>query len=444
MNLVGPLILQFVLIFLNAVFAMAEIAVISVSEARLSKLEDQGNRRAAKLLKLKTQPAKFLATIQVAITLSGFLGSAFAADNFSGYLVSFFLKLFPHMNASVLDSISVVVITLILSYVSLIFGELVPKRVAMRKSEAMALGLSGTIYGVSKLFAPVVWLLTVSTNAVLHLIGIDPNADDEEVSEEDIRMMAEVGAEKGIIEEEEREFIENIFEFDDLTVGEISTHRTDVALLWMEESDEEWEEVIRSSRFTMYPVCDGSIDNIVGVLNTKDYFRLESRERSVVLEKAVRSPYFVPEGAKADITFRKMRTKGESFAIVLDEYAGFSGIVTVKDLIEQIVGDISEEAEVEEKEEELQRIDERKWRVNGNASLAVMSKTMDTEFPDDYETFSGLVFSLYGSVPEDGSSFTLESDGMVIQVNQIEEHQVKSAVITLPEKEKAEEEKEDW
>ena len=433
MNLIGPLLLQVVLILLNAVFAMAEIAVISMSDTKLTKLQSEGNKQAGKLLKLKSDPAKFLATIQVAITLSGFLGSAFAADNFSGYLVELFQMILPKANPEVLDSVAVIVITLVLSYFSLICGELVPKRLAMRKTESVSLGLSGTVYMVSKVFAPIVWFLTASTNGVLRLMGIDPNADEEEVSEEDIRMMAEASAEKGIIEEEERELIENIFEFDDLTGGEGTGHRTDVALLWMEEGEEEWEKTIRSSRFTMYPVCDGSIDNIVGVLDTKDYFRLEDRSRESVLEKAVRTPYFVPEGAKADITLRNMQKNRVSFAVVLDEYAGFSGIISIKDLIERIVGDMEDADEPVEEEEEIQRIDERKWRITGNASLAVLEKTMDVEFPDDSETLSGLVFSLYGAVPEDGSTFTVEYEGIEILVNKVEEHQVVGAVITLPE-----------
>ncbi len=432
MKFVGPLILQIVLIFLNAVFAMAEIAVISMNETKLTRLQSEGNRKAGKLLKLKSNPAKFLATIQVAITLSGFLGSAFAAENFSEYLVKLFSGFLPRVSEEVLDSIAVIIITLILSYFSLICGELVPKRLAMRKTETLSLGLSGTVYFVSKVFAPIVWLLTVSTNGVLRLMGIDPNDDDEEVSEEDIRMMAEASAEKGIIEEEERELIENIFEFDDLTVGEVTTHRTDVALLWMEENEAEWEKTIRSSRFTMYPVCDGSIDNVVGVLDTKDYFRLEDKRRESVLEKAVRTPYFVPEGAKADITLRNMQKNRVSFAVVLDEYAGFSGIISIKDLIERIVGDM-EDADEPAEEEEIQRVDERKWRITGNVSLCVLEKAMDVNFPDDSETLSGLVFSLYGAVPEDGSTFTVEFEGIEILVNQVLEHQVVGAIITLPE-----------
>ncbi|MBR3837497.1 MAG: HlyC/CorC family transporter [Clostridia bacterium] len=437
---IGPLILQLVLILLNAVFAMAEIAVISISDGKLAKLSEQGNKKARRLLKLKSDPAKFLATIQVAITLAGFMGSAFAAENFSGAVVALFQKILPRADVALLESIAVVLITLILSYLSLIFGELVPKRVAMRKTEAMALGVSGTVYGVSKVFAPIVWFLTISTNGVLRLMGIDPNADEEEVNEEDILMMAEAGAEQGVIEEEEREMIENIFDFDDLTVGEITIHRTDVTLLWMEESDEEWEDTIRSTRFTMYPVCDGSIDNVVGILDTKDYFRMENRTRKEVMEKAVRSPYFVPEGAKTDITFRNMKKNRVSFAVVLDEYAGFAGIISIKDLIERIVGDIEEEHDADLKEDELQKIDERSWRINGNPSLAVLEKELDIDLPDDYDTFNGLVLGIHGSVPEEGSRFSLEYEGIVIQVNDVQDHQVAAAVITLPEKSEEEDE----
>ena len=439
MKLVGPLLLQVALILLNAVFAMAEIAVISMNDTKLARLQSEGNKKAGKLLKLKSNPARFLATIQVAITLSGFLGSAFAADNFSGYLVDLFQIVLPKANAEVLDSVAVIMITLVLSYFSLICGELVPKRLAMRKTESVSLGLSGTVYLVAKVFAPIVWFLTISTNGVLRLLGIDPHAEEEEVSEEDIRMMAEASAEKGNIEEEERELIENIIEIDDLTVGAVTTHRTDVALLWMEEEMEEWEKTIRSSRFTMYPICDGSIDNIVGVLDTKDYFRLEDKRRESVMDKAVRTPYFVPEGAKADVTLRNMQKNRVSFAIVLDEYAGFSGIISIKDLIERIVGEMEDADDPAEEEEEIQRIDERKWRITGNVTLTVLEKALDVEFPDDSETLSGLVFSLYGAVPEDGSTFTVEYEGIKILVNEVLEHQIIGSVITLPEKEETEE-----
>jgi len=441
-SLISLLLLQLVLIALNAVFACAEIAVISINDSKLAKMAAEGDKRAVRLAHLTSQPARFLATIQVAITLSGFLGSAFAAENFSDRLVDWLIGLGVAVPRATLDAVAVVLITVILSYFTLIFGELVPKRVAMRKAEALALGMSGLISFISKAFAPIVWLLTASTNGVLRLMGIDPNSDEEEVSEEDIRMMAEMGAEQGMIEADERELIENIFAFDDLSVGELSTHRTDVTLLWMEESEEEWEKTIRESRFSVYPICEGSIDNVVGVLDSKDYFRLPARDRKTVMEKAVRTPYFVPEGAPADITFRNMKKKRESFAIVLDEYAGFKGVITIKDLIECIVGEILQGDEASQ-EEELQQVDRYTWRVNGNVSLAVMGKALDLEFPDEYDTFSGLVLSLYGSIPDDGATFTVEWEGITVSVSDVKEHQVCRATVTLPVPEKDEDEDEE-
>ena len=321
MNIWILLLVQVLLIILNAVFACAEIAVISVNETRLDNLVEQGDKNAKKLRRLIRQPAKFLATIQVAITLSGFLGSALAADNFSEPLTRWICHDlgFTVLGEDVIKTLSVVLITLMLSYITLVFGELVPKRVAQRRSEELALQIAPSISVIAKLFAPIVWMLTVSTNGILRLMGIDPNATEETVSEEDIRMMADAGSKKGLIDEDENELIQNVFEFDDLLAGEIATHRTEVVMLWNEDSDEEWYNTIRDSRHTIYPICDGSPDNIVGVLNTKDYFRMESRSREEVMEKAVRPAYFVPDSVTADVLFRNMKAKGTSFAVVLDE-----------------------------------------------------------------------------------------------------------------------------
>ena len=244
MPLWAQLLLQVVLIMINAVFASAEIAIVSMNDVKLEKLARNGNKKAKRLVKLTSKPASFLATIQVAITLSGFLGSAFAADNFSEILVDFILKTGVTVSRSTLDTIAVIVITMILSYLTLVFGELVPKRIAMRKTENLALSVSGLISVISKIFAPLVWLLTVSTNIVLRCLGIDPNAQDEEVSEEEIRMLVDVGSEKGIIDKDEKMMITNIFDFNDKECGEFSTHRTDIIGLNADETVENWNEII--------------------------------------------------------------------------------------------------------------------------------------------------------------------------------------------------------
>ena len=365
--------LQIFLIALNAIFACAEIAVISINDTKLSRMAADGDKRAQRLEKLTSQPARFLATIQVAITLSGFLGSAFAAENFSGVLVDWLLSLGVPMDAQVLDSIAVIFITLILSYFTLVFGELVPKRVAMRNSEKLALGMSGLISGISKIFAPLVGLLTLSTNGVLRLMGIDPNAQDEEVSEEEILMMVDAGSEMGTIDNEERDFIQNVFEFDNLPVEEIITHRIEVTFLYLEDSIDIWEQIIFDTRYTYYPICDETPDRIVGVLNTKIYFRMKERTKESVMAQAVSPAYVVPESLKADVLFRNMKKEREHFAVVLDEYGGMSGVITIKDLIQQLVGELDDDEATQDAQENITLLEENVWQVSGCTLLEELS-----------------------------------------------------------------------
>lgn len=430
-SIVFMLLLQAALIALNAVFACAEIAVISMNDAKLAKMAEQGDKRAVRLARLTSQPARFLATIQVAITLSGFLGSAFAAENFSDGLVSWLLGMGVPIPAATLDAIAVIVITLVLSYFTLIFGELVPKRVAMRKAEALALGMSAFISGIAKLFAPIVWLLTASTNGVLRLIGIDPNAEDDAVSEEEIRMMVDVGSEKGTIDHAEKEFIQNVFEFDDLTAGDIATHRTEISLLWLEEDMAAWQSTIHNSRHTLYPVCGESVDDVAGVLNAKDYFRVTDKSRENVLDKAVKPAYFVPESVKADVLFRNMKHAHHQMAIVLDEYGGMVGIVTINDLVEQLVGDLGDDAAAEP-EVLIEKIDSKTWKIHGDATLAEVSRALGIALSgQEYDTFNGLVLDALAAIPPDGTIVEVETQGLCIKVTQIRDHQVKTAVVCL-------------
>jgi len=429
------LVLQLILILINAIFACAEIAVISMNDTKLSKLASKGNKRAKRLVKLTEQPSRFLATIQVGITFAGFLGSAFAADNFSDKLVNWLVGMGVEVSVKTLDTISVIVITLILSYFTLVLGELVPKRIAMKKADELALAISGLVYFISKIFAPLVSLLTASTNGILKLLGIDPNAEDDRVTEEEIRMMVQAGSEKGTIDQDEKEMIQNVFEFDDKTAGDIMTHRTEVSLLWLEESDEQWEKTITESRHTMYPVCDGSTDNIIGVLNTKDYFRIKEKNRDIILKKAVKPAYFVPDTVRTDVLFRNMKKSRHRFAIVLDEYGGMDGIVTMSDILEQLVGDLEYDDSVPEKRPTIERVDSHTWKVLGSPPLETVSECLGIALPlDDYDTFGGLVFGLLGYIPEDGSTPEIEEYGLLIKVLEIKEHQLEKAIIYLQQK----------
>ena len=431
-NILWQILLQVLLIGLNAIFACAEIAVLSVNETELERMAADGNRKAARLRKLTVQPARFLATIQVAITLSGFLGSAFAADNFSELLVNWLVDLGVKVPVKTLDTVSVILITIILSYFTLIFGELVPKRLAMKKPEQLSLAMSGLISTISKFFAPLVWLLTVSVNGVLRLLHIDPEGNEDEVSEEEIRMMVDAGGERGAIDREEQSFIQNVFEFDDLTADEIATHRTDVDLLWLDETPEQWAETIRGSRHSMYPMCQESVDQVVGVLNTKDYFRLTDHSREAILAQAVKPAYFVPETVKADVLFRNMKSRRIRFAVVLDEYGGLSGIVTINDLLEQLVGDFDDEAVEDNSGPEIERVDSHTWRIRGSAPLDEVAQELHVELPlEEYDTFGGLVFGALGAIPNDGAQPELEAYGLQVKVQLIQDHRVQRAVVCL-------------
>ena len=421
--------LQIFLIALNAVFACAEIAIISMNDTKMSKMASEGDKRAIRLEKLTSRPARFLATIQVAITLSGFLGSAFAAENFSGRLVELVQKMGVTISADILDAVAVILITIVLSYFTLVFGELVPKQIAMRNSEKLALGMSGLISTISVIFAPIVSLLTVSTNGILRLFGIDPNAHEEEVGEEEIRMMVDAGSEKGTIDNEEREFIENVFEFDNLTIEEIITHRTDVVMLDTEDDDEVWKQTIAETAYTYYPVCEGTPDQIVGILNTKKYFRLDDLSRESVMEGAVTEPYFVPETLMADALFRNMKKEKVGLAVVLDEYGGMSGIITIKDLVEELVGDLEDDTVSEEPDDFIESIGDGVWKIAGGASLEDVSEALEVSLScEEYDTLNGLIFHTLERLPDEGTE--VEIDSLKIKVTEIENYQVKIAIVS--------------
>ncbi len=427
------LLIQVILIVLNAIFACLEIAFISTNEQRLTRLAKRGDRRAKRLLKLSKQPARFLATIQVAITLSGFLGSAFAADHFSEKIVPWLAKLPLHLSLGTLDTLAVIVITLILSYVTLVFGELVPKRLAMQRAEELSLALSGLLWTVDKVFRPLVWLLTVSTNGVLRICGVDPLAEKEPVSEEEIRMMIDAGSEGGSIDHEEKEFIQNVFEFDDLTAGEIATHRTELEVLFLEDNDETWEQIIYRSRHSRYPICDGRIDKVVGVLSVKDWFRLNDRSRENVMANVVRAPVFVSEHTKADVLFRNMRRNHTPFVVICDEYGGVQGVITLSDLVAQLVGEISDEDEEQPEvtPPDIAEVEKGVWKIQGRASLDDVSKALDTSLIEEgCDTFGGFILGHLGEIPEEGGKAHLEIEGLSIEVCDIRNRCVGETIVT--------------
>lgn len=434
MDVFLPILLQLVLILLNAIFACAEIAVLSINDAKLAQLKEKGDKRAKRLEKLTEEPARFLATIQVAITLAGFLGSAFAASNFADDISRLSGGFIP-------DSVSVILITVVLSFITLVFGELVPKRLAMKKAEKMALGMSGMLKLVAKVFAPVVWLLTACTNGVLRLMGIDPKDTEETVSEDDIKMMVDESARMGLIDSDENEIIHNLFEFDDLAVGEFATHRTDVAFLWIEDSVDKWDEIIIEHRHSYYPVCGETADEIKGVLCAKDYFAIKQKSKGAIMKNAVHPAHFVPEGMRADVLFKQMKKIRNHFAVVIDEYGGVAGIVTMNDLLAQIMGDFDDSTDEDDIIPDIKKLSDDTWQIKGTAMLDEVAEELGVEFPeDDYDTFGGFAFALYGAIPEDGTTFTVEDENLIIQGDRVEGRRLEMATVTKKIKEEPEDE----
>lgn len=429
--MIGSLILLVVLIFLNAVFASAEIAVISMNDAKLSKMASDGDKRAVRLTALVNEPSRFLATIQVAITLAGLLSSAFAADKFAQPIVEAIMKTGISVSQSLISNIAVIVITIILAYFNLVFGELVPKRIAMKKSEQMALGMSGLLYAVSKIFKPIVFILTASTNIILKMFRINPNEDEERVNEEEIRLLLSQGIEQGTIKNSENELIQNVFEFDDTALEQICTHRIDVISLNINDNVENWHNIIDANRLSYFPLYEDSPDNIVGVLDTKDYFRLDDKSKDSVIKNAVDTPFYVPEGMKANVLFAEMRNSRRYFAVIIDEYGGFSGIITLHDLLEALVGDMYEEEEPLPPAD-IQKIDDNSWCIYGCADLEDVSKMLDVDLPfNEFDTFNGYICSYLEQIPNDGESFELETDILMISVQNVLNHMIDSAIVHL-------------
>ena len=437
------LLLQVVLILLNAFFAAAEIAVVSLNGTKLRKLEEEGDKKAGKLLRLVEEPASFLSTIQVGITLAGFLGSAFAADNFSEYLVKWvYVDLgFRGIPEAALDTMAVVVITIILSYFTLIFGELVPKRIAMQKSLEVARFSSGVISGVAVIMKPIIWFLSFSTNTVLRILHMKTEAEEDSVTEEEIRMMVELGGEKGTIDQEEQEWIQNVFRFDDISVRDAMTREADVVSFSLEEGEEEILRTIRETGLSRYPVYDEDINDIAGILNARDYLLNRGCTEPKQMQELLREAYFVPDTIHADDLFRDMQTNKVHIAIVIDEYGQTAGIITMEDLLEEIVGNIYDEFDPDQVPE-MVRLEENLWRVSGGVAMDELAEELAIDLPEDtdYDTVGGMIYSCLRTIPADGSQFDVQVNGLDIHVEAIEDQRIETALIR--KREPQEEEKE--
>lgn len=428
----SQLLLQAILILVNAFFAATEIAVLSLNATQLEKKAEKGEKTAKRLLKLTQEPSGFLSTIQIGITLAGFLGSAFAADNFSGYLVDWIYNDigFTALSLTTLDTLAVIVITLILSYFTLIFGELVPKRIAMQKPYEVSKLSCGVVLAVAKVVKPVVKFLSISTNAILRILHLKTEAEEDTITEEEILMMIELGEKRGVLDEDESEWLQNIFDFDDTCIREIMTHSVDVVSIALDASDDEIINIIKKTGISRYPVYDHDDENIIGILHVRDYLlNLQTKEKSF---KDILTPaYFIPDSMTADDLFEDMQTKNIHFAIAIDEFGEMSGIITLEDLVEEIVGNIYDEHDAYE-QPSIQVINDHQWKVSGNVNIEDLSKELNTEIPvdEDYDTIGGYIYSHLRSIPKDGTTKTIKADNLTFQITKIQNRRIKEVIIT--------------
>lgn len=429
-TIVFQLLVQVVLILINAFFAATEIAVISLNANKLRKLEEEGDKLAPKLLHMVEDSSGFLSTIQIAITLSGFLGAAFAGDAFAEYLTAWLLSLGVGIPASVLDTISLVVVTIILSYFTLVFGELVPKRIAMQKSMEMARLSCRVVSAIATIAKPVVKLLSLSTNGVLRLLRMKTDVEEEQVTEDEIRMMIDLGNESGSINEDEKELLHNVFDFSDQTVSDVMTHAADVESISVDATREEVLDTIRSTGLSRFPVYGEDESDILGVLNTRDFLVDWVSDGTKSVRDLMRPAYLVPESLSADDLLRDMQIKKIHLAVVLDEYGELAGVITVEDLLEEIVGNIYDEFDPAEPQE-LEQLGENLWRVSGSLSVEDLAEELDMELPEDedYDTVGGMLLSCLRTIPEDGSRPLVQVHGLELQAEKVEDHRIRSVLV---------------
>lgn len=428
------LLLVFILILVNAFFAGTEMAVITLNDAKMAKMADEGHKGAKRIVKFLENPGTFLSTIQVGVTFAGFLSSAFAADNFSELLST---TLDPNGKFSWIDPLCTVLITLILSYFSLVLGELVPKRIAQKNAEKWAFSASKVVSVFGSFARPFVKLLTASTNLLLRMFGIDPDDNDKEVTEEEIRMMVDVASESDSIEDNEKKMIENIFEFNDKEVSEVMTHRKKIVSLPRDASYEETLRVASTEKFTRIPVYDETIDDIIGILHIKDLLGMTEKEiEKFTLSKIVRDAIFVHETKKISALFSEMKTCGMQMAVVLDEYGGTMGIVTLEDMVEEIVGNISDE--FDDEDQECIRLSNGDYIVAGDMTLSDLENVINIELTDDeYDTIAGLVIQILDRVPEPREKPVVTYKNISIKVLHVQDRAISKVLIHIIKEETA-------
>lgn len=441
-SLILKIVILLLLILVNAFFAMSELAVISLNDNKIEKMAEEGHKKAKKIVKLTENSSKFLSMIQIGVTLAGFLTSASASTSFAQIITDKLMQTpVKTVGAGVISGFSVVIVTLIMSYFSLVLGELVPKKIAMQIPEKISFRIVNILLFFSKLFSPVVKVLAVSTNAVVRVLGFNPHADEETVTEEEIRMMVDVGGEKGVIEDVQKEMINNIFEFDDLDAGDIMTHRTDMVAVEVNDPLNEVIEKAIEDGYSRIPVFEEDQDNIIGLIYVKDLLEYVGKSLpNMTLRDIMREPMYVPESKICGDLFKEMTEGHTQMAVVVDEYGGTAGIVTLEDILEAIVGNIQDE--YDDEDEEISKINETTFTIDGITNTEEVNELTGVELPEgSYDTLAGFIIKELGFLPKEGETYEVEYKNLkftVISVDERRIEKVKVEILPIPEDEEDE------
>lgn len=419
----SQLLILLILILLNAFFAASEIAFISLNDTKIEKQAKEGNKKAKQIEKMLKSPSKFLATIQIGITLAGFLSSAFASDAFADKLAPVLNNLIPVLNIGIWRSISIILITIILSFFTLVFGELVPKRLAMKNYEKISFATISIIRTLSIITSPFVRFLTLVTNAISKLFGVGEN-EEETVTEEEIKMMVDQGKENGTIQEDEKELIDNVFEFNDITASEIMTHRTDIFAVDINISSEElMQELTKEEyRYSRIPVYEETIDEIKGILYIKDVLK-NINKKTFRVKNIIKEAYFVSQNKLINELFKELQKNKKQMAVVVDEYGGTAGIITMEDILEELVGDIYDE--YDKFEEEYKKIDNNTYILSGSMTIYDVNKLLNAKIPEgDYDTISGFLQDKLGRIPAEKEKPVIETKEITYKIEEYEDKRI--------------------
>lgn len=427
-SIIPQLILVFILTAINAFFSSAEMAIVSVNKNKIKILAEDGDKRAKLLEKIIEDQSSFLATIQVGITLAGFLSSAVAATGISGMV---FEKL-KNFNIPYKNQISIIVVTILLSYITLVFGELIPKKIALQRKEKIALSSVNIIYMTSIIAKPFIKILSISSSIILKLIRFNENKNEENVSKEEIQALILEGEAEGAIDEDEKDMINGIFEFNDRLSKEIMTSRKDTYLIDICDDVNEYLDDLINFQYSRVPVYENDIDNVIGILYIKDFF-VEARKvgfENVNIRKILHKPYFVPETKKINELFKELQSNRNHMAILIDEYGGFSGIVTMEDLIEEVMGDIDDEYDLDGPD--IKQIDLNKYLVKGTINIYEFNEEFNSNIEEgDYDTLNGYIITQIGEIPKEDIDIQLTIENLILKVTKVMDRRIEEVEVVL-------------